>query len=141
MDFRITVDFAGGGLENRYLQAFGKPQHVDRTHDAGLGRLDRVELVMDRRSGARQVVDGIDFDKKRKGHVVADHFKIGVVQQMHDILLVARKEVVHTDHLVALFQETFAQVTAQKACAARYQDSFFHMFPFVCIPNMGLIVA
>jgi len=46
VDLRITVDLAGGSLEDLGLGPFRKAQHIDRTMDAGLGRLDWVELIV-----------------------------------------------------------------------------------------------
>ena len=54
---------------------------------AGLGGLDRVELVMHRRGGAREIVDLVDFDVERKSHVVAHQLKAGIAGKMLDIAL------------------------------------------------------
>jgi len=48
MDRRIAIDLGGRGLEDLGPEALGKPQHVDRAGDAGLGRLHRIVLVVDR---------------------------------------------------------------------------------------------
>ena len=71
MDRRVAVDLAGRGLEDPALQALGQAQHVDGAVHAGLGRLHRIVLVVDRRGRAGQVVDLVDLDIEREGHVVA----------------------------------------------------------------------
>ena len=63
MDFRIAADFAGGGLQDFGFDAFRRAQQVDGAVHAGFGGLHRVELVVDRRSGAGEVVDLIHFDE------------------------------------------------------------------------------
>ena len=76
----IAVDLGGRGLKNLGAQPFGQPQHVDGAVHAGLGRLHRIVLIMDRRGGAGQIVDLIDLDIERKCHVVADQFEAMVVE-------------------------------------------------------------
>ena len=55
--------------------ALGQPEHVDRAVHAGLGRLHRVVLVVDRRGRAGEVVDLVDLDVERKGDVVAQQLE------------------------------------------------------------------
>jgi len=53
MNVRVAVDLAGRGLKNLGFDALGKTQHVDRAMHAGLQRLHRIELIVDRRRRAR----------------------------------------------------------------------------------------
>ena len=57
---------------------------------AGLGRLHGIELVVDRRGRAGQIVDLVDLDIERKRHVVAHQLEVRVVEQMLDIVRVGR---------------------------------------------------
>src|SRR3990172_9088058 len=68
---RAAIHLGGGGLKDAHLQALGQAQHVDGAVHAGLRRLHGVELVVDRRGGAREVVDLADLDVEGPGDVVA----------------------------------------------------------------------
>jgi hypothetical protein len=102
MDLWVSVDFGSGCLEYFRFGPLGKPQHIDRTHYGGLCGLDRVELVMYRRRGAGKVIDLVHFYIQGKGHVMAQEFKIGIIEQMNDILFVPGEKVIGTDDLVPL---------------------------------------
>jgi hypothetical protein len=54
---------------------------------------------------------------------VADHLEVGVIQQGHDVLASTRVKVVCTDHLMALGEQPFAEVTADEPGAAGDQDA------------------
>src|SRR5688572_4379392 len=57
MDLGVAVDLRGRRLQDLRLHALGETEHVDRAVHARLGGLHRVELVVDRGRGAREVVD------------------------------------------------------------------------------------
>lgn len=124
MHGRIAIDLGGGGLEDLAAQALGQAQHVDRAVHAGLGRGDGVVLVMDRRGRAGEVVDLVDLDIERKGHVMAHELEPGMVVQVLDVALGAGKEVVGADHLMPLFKQAVGQVRAEETGAAGDQDAF-----------------
>ena len=104
MDRRVAVNLAGRCLEDLASQALGKAQHVDRAVHRRLGRLHRIVLVMDRGGRAGQIVDLIDLQIERKGHVVADELEPGVAEQMLDILLRSCEQVVDANDLVTVRQ-------------------------------------
>ena len=54
---RVPVNLRGRGDEETSLGALGETKHVQSTHEGGLDRLDRVVLVVGRRSGTCEVVD------------------------------------------------------------------------------------
>ena len=54
----------------------------------------RVELVVDRRGRAGQVVDLVDLDIEREGDVVAHQLEAGFGQEMRDIGAPAGEEIV-----------------------------------------------
>ena len=127
VDVGVAVNLAGRGLEHLRAEPLGQPEHVDRAVDAGFDRLDRVALVMNRRGGTRQIIDFIDLKVERKGHIVADQFEFRVVQQMADVPLAAGVEIIDADHVVAFFEQPFAEMGAEKAAAAGHQNGFiFH---------------
>ena len=70
--------------------ALGEAQHVDGAVHAGLGRLHRVVLVVDRRGRAGEVVDLVDLDVEREGHVVAHQLEARVAEQMRDVVACCR---------------------------------------------------
>ena len=90
MNLRIAVYFAGGGLQNLRFDALGQSQHVDGAVHAGLGRLHRIELVVNGRRRACQVINFVDLDIERKGDVVPDQLEVGIAEQMRDIALAFR---------------------------------------------------
>ena len=110
MDLGIAVDFGGRGLEDLCLHALGEPKHVDGAMDAGLGGLDRVELVVDRGGRTGQIVDLVHFDIERESHVVTHHLKSGIADQVRDVAPAAGEIVVHAKHVVTLFDEPLAQM-------------------------------
>jgi hypothetical protein len=94
--FGIAIDFAGRRLENLRLDPLCQTQDVDRAMDAGLGGLDGIELVVNRRSRTRQIVNFVDFDIQGKGNVVPQELKARITYQVRDILFGARVKVVDT---------------------------------------------
>jgi hypothetical protein len=108
MNGGITVNFGGRGLQDFCPYALGQSQHVDGPMDAGLGRLHRIMLVMDRRGWAGEIVDFIDLDIEREGDIVPDDFKMSVIKQMLDIATRAGEEIVCADHDGTIRQQALA---------------------------------
>jgi hypothetical protein len=77
---------SGRGLQDLGLHPLGQAQHVDGAVDAGLGRLHGVELVMHRAGRAGQVVDLVDLDIERHGHVVTQQLEARVGQVLGHVL-------------------------------------------------------
>ena len=42
----VTVDLAGGGLEDLCLHPLGETQHINSAMHTGLGGLNRIMLIM-----------------------------------------------------------------------------------------------
>ena len=126
MHLGVAVDLARRGVEDPRLHPLGEAEHVDRAHDRGLGRLDRVVLVVARRRGAGEVVDLIDLEHDRLGHVVADQLEVAPAEQVGDVRLLAREEVVEADDVVPLLDETIAKVRAEEAGTAGDEDPLDH---------------
>ena len=82
MNVRIAVDLAGRGLKDLGFNALGETQHVDRAMHAGLRRLHRIELVVDRRGRARQIVNLVDLDIEQQSNVMAHDLEARVGQEM-----------------------------------------------------------
>jgi hypothetical protein len=86
--------------------------------DAGLGRLHGIVLVVDRAGRAGEVVDLVHLDVEREGHVVTNQLEQRVAHQVGDVALGAGEEIVDAEHVMAISQQSIAQVRAQEAGAA-----------------------
>ncbi len=64
--------------------------------DAGLRGLHGIVLIVDRRRGASQIVNIVNFDIQRESNVMPDHFEILMIEQVFDVALYAGKEIVDT---------------------------------------------
>ena len=124
MHYRIAIHLTGRGLKNSRFGPFGQSQYIDGTMDAGLGRLDRIELIMNGRCRAGQIVDLIDFDVQGKGNVVPKQFKIRPAEQAFDILFLPGKIIVHAKDVIAGINQGPAQVGSKKTGTAGNQYTF-----------------
>ena len=111
-------------MEDLAAQALGQPEHVDGAMHAGLGRLNRVVLVMHGRGRTGEIVDFVDLDIERKGHVVAHELEPWVAVQVVDVALRAGEQVVEADHLVPLIQQAVDQVRPDEPGTAGDEDAF-----------------
>ena len=136
MDMRVAIHLRRGGLENLGSEALGETQHIDCPVHAGLGRLHRVMLVMNRRSRTREIVNLVDFHIERESDVVPDHLEMLVIEQVLDIATRASKEIVDTDNDCSVPQQTLAQMRSKKAGATRDQNAFLNVHD----PLLSLIV-
>ena len=121
----IAVYLAGGCLEYLGPSALGQSQHVDGSMHAGLGGHDRVELIVDGRGRAGQVVYFVDFHVQRECYVVSHDFEIRVVQQVSDIPADTGIIIVHAQYAVAEAQQPFAQMGTQESGSTGNQNAFF----------------
>ena len=94
MNAWIAINLRSRRLQDLCPHTLGKPEHVDGAMHAGFGRLYRIALVVNWRCRAGKIVDLVDFDIEREGHVVAHQFKALVIEQMLDIAPRAAEEVV-----------------------------------------------
>lgn len=74
-----------------------------------------------RRAG--QVVDLVDLEQDLFDDVVADQLKVGLVEEVRDVVLGAREEVVEADDVVAPLHQESAEVGADEARSARDDDA------------------
>src|SRR5579862_2862669 len=114
MDRGVAVDLAGRGLEDLGLHPLRQAQHVDRAGHAGLGRLDRIELVVHRRGRAGEVVDLVHLDIEREAHVVAQRLEIRIVEEGGDVVLAAGEVVVDAEHVVPGGDQLLAEMGAEE---------------------------
>ena len=85
----------------RRLQALREAEHVDGAVHAGLGRLHGIVLVVNGGGGAREIVDLIDLDIEREGHVVTHQLETRIAERCSDVVAAAGEEIVDAEHLVA----------------------------------------
>jgi hypothetical protein len=112
MHGRVAVDFGRRGLENT---ALGKPQHVDGAVHTDRRRLYGVVLVVDGRGWAGQVANLIDLNAERERYVMTDQFEPLLADEVVDVELGAREEVVDTNDLVTVREQAVTKVRAEKA--------------------------
>jgi hypothetical protein len=81
-------------------------------------------LIVYRRCRASEVVDFIDLDNQRLGDIMAHKFKARLVMQVIDVSFSTSKQIVYTQHFVALFDQPVNQVRTQKTGTTCYENSF-----------------
>jgi hypothetical protein len=91
------------------VQALGETQHVDRSNDARLRRLNWIMLIVDRRGRAGEIVDLVDLDIERKGHVVAHDLEGRLTEQWFDVPR-TREIVVDAENLALLLEQSCTQM-------------------------------
>jgi hypothetical protein len=89
-----------------FIKPFCKTEHVDCPMYCGLNSLDRIKLIMDRRSRAGEVINFIYFDEKGKTNIMAQDFKVRNSEEMSNIPLSSGIEIVDVTPL----KETFAKM-------------------------------
>src|SRR5579883_1648242 len=86
---------------------------------------------MDGRCRTGEVVDRIDFDEERETNVVAHRLEAAILEEMRKVLFPAGKIIIDAEHFVALGDQPLAEMGAEEAGAAGYQDTLsgrFHRF-------------
>jgi len=78
---------------------------------------------VDRRSRTRKVIDLIDLEKDRLGDIVPYQLEPMIVQQIRDILLAASEEIIETNNVVALREQSFTKMRANKPGTAGNKNS------------------
>ena len=69
------------------------------------------------------MVDLVDLEQELLDDVVADELEVGPAEQVRDVVLGAREEVVEADDVVAALDEEGAEVGADEAGPARDDDA------------------
>jgi len=110
-------------MQQPRLHPLGEAEHVDGPHDVRLDRLDGVELVVDRRGGAREVEDPVHLQQHRLDDVVAHHLEVAVIQEVSDVGATPGVEVVEADHLVTIPEQALAEVAPDEAGSAGDEGS------------------
>jgi hypothetical protein len=122
MDVRVSVHLARARLQYWYSKPFGKAEHVHRSYNAGLGSLNRIELVVDGTGRTSQVIYFIYFNVEREGDIVTQDFKVRMIEKVGNVSLGPGKEVVNANDLTSRIKQLLAQVASKKSRAARNQN-------------------
>ena len=130
MHFRVSVNFTGGCLQNFRSRPFCQTEHIYRPVNAGFDGLHRVFLVMYRGGGTGEIVYFVALNIERKSHIVADEFKLFIIEQMVDIAFCAGEKIVCTNNFIPLCQKCFAQMGTEKTAAAGDKDTFHNTKPY-----------
>ncbi|KAL4376791.1 hypothetical protein GQ457_02G002570 [Hibiscus cannabinus] len=83
---------------------------------------------MNRRRGASEMVDLVNFQQQRLHDVVSDELEVRVSEMVHDVLFSAGEEVVDDDHAVSPRYQPVHQVRPDEPGSTRHDDS--QTFPF-----------
>jgi hypothetical protein len=121
VDEWVTIDLRGGSLKNPALQPFGKAKHIDGPMNARFRRLYRVMLVVNRGRRAGEIVNFIDLEIKREGDVMSKQLEAWVTDEMLDIALASREEVVEADDFMPVGEKPVAEVRSEKSRSTRNQ--------------------
>src|SRR5688572_9813874 len=124
MDQRVAIHFGSRGLQDASTHAFCETEHVDSAHHAGLDRLHRIVLVMNRRRRTRKVVDLVDLEEYRLGDVVAQQLEELIVEQMKDVLAPAREKIIEAEHFISLADDPLTKMRPNEPRATR--DKYSH---------------
>ena len=124
MHFGIAVYLARRRLHDPRSHSFCEAQHVDRTVHARLRRLHGVVLVVHRRSGAGQIVDLVDFDVERKRHIVPHYLEVRLSNEMRDVVLRSREEIVDAQNRPPVGDEPLTEMRPKESSAAGDKNAF-----------------
>ena len=112
MLMRIAVNFTGRSLQDARAFDFGELEHVDRSVNIRLDRLDGIVLVMNGRSRTCKIVNEIDIEIDRVADIVFDELERGMVEKQGNIFFVPGEEIIEAENRMPLLQQFFAQMGA-----------------------------
>ena len=118
MNLRIAIHLTGAGQKQPRSHPPRQAQHVVGAKKAGLGRFDRVELIVNRRGRAGQMPDPVDLQLDRLDDIVTDELEAGMANPARDVGLTPGEVVVHTDHLITGLHQSVDQVRAKETGTA-----------------------
>src|SRR5262245_6652880 len=114
MNAWVAVDLRGGRLQDLCAHPLGESQHVDSAMHTCFCRLHWIALVVDRRCRASHVVALVDLDIEGKCDIMADEFKVRVVEQVLDIAARAAKEIVDANDNGSLSDQAIAKMRTEE---------------------------
>jgi hypothetical protein len=87
MNLGITVDLAGGRLQNPGLFPFGQSKHINGPHNRGLDCFYGIMLIMDGRGRTRKIIDLFNLTVKGMVTSCLMSSKKGLSNKVHNVLL------------------------------------------------------
>ena len=81
---------------------------------------------MDRGSGTGQIVDLVHFQGQGGGDVVADQLEIGFGQEICDVVAEASEQIVQTQDVMALLNQSLTEMGAKKSSPSRHQNALMN---------------
>ncbi len=118
VDCRIAVDLRGGGLQDACADAFGQAEGVECAHYIGLDGFYGVVLIMYGGGWTGKVENTIGLYHDRVCDVMSNEFEVWVVQEVGDVLLASRKEIIQAEYFFTAVQQLFAKVRTNKSGTA-----------------------
>ena len=130
----IAVHLAGRSLEEARAPGFGQAQTVEGAEDVHQRRAHGVALVVRRARRAGEIPHLVQLSLhhalERIDDAVLEEREARIVAQVPDVGERAGRQVVETDHPVALSEEAIAKVRAEKAGPTENQAAKFgHCHP------------
>ena len=112
----VAVDLGGAGEQEPRILGLGQPQRIMSAERPDLERRNGVSEVIDRarRTGEMEDVVDLAVDLDRLGDIVLDEPETGVLEQACDVSASAGQQIVHADDLVAVAQETLAEMRSDE---------------------------
>jgi hypothetical protein len=104
---------------------FGRPKHVDGAVHADLGGLHGVMPIVNRRGRTGEIVNFVDLDIKREVTSCRLSSKRGMIAQWATFDLVPVKKLSTQKDVVALSEQSVAQMGTQETGADGDQNSFY----------------
>jgi len=96
-------------------------QHIHRPEHCSLECANRVVLIPHRRGRTGQVIDLVDLGEVRLHHIMPHEIDLSPVLALHQtryVLYAARLEVIQTDHMMSVLDESSTEVRAEESGAA-----------------------
>ena len=78
---------------------------------------------MNWRRGTGEVVDLIDLEQDRLGHVMTNKLELVRVEEVSDILLSSGKKIVEANNFITFGQQSFAKMRTDKSGSAGHENS------------------
>jgi hypothetical protein len=67
---------------------------------------------VDRRGGAGKMIDPIHFDEHGVDDIMSNQFKVGMSEEMPDIVLTAGEKIIDTDDVFASIEKCLTEMAA-----------------------------
>jgi hypothetical protein len=117
---RIAVNFGRGRLKKSRFNSFSETEHIHRAENAGFNGFYRIVLVVDGRGGTCEIKNPINLDAERFCDVMSYQFKPAMPQQGFNVFFSAGEEVIETNDVVAIVNQTGAKRRADETASAGY---------------------